>query len=217
MTDAPAPAHEFDWPDRVVIGTLGRPGARTFYLQVRTGPRLVSLALEKQQSALMAEMIDEILDDLMALEGNPHSVPASTPVELVDNDPLDPVQEWFRVGAIGLGWDPTTAQVLMMDDVQGHEAGAAGGVAQTAQRTGTALGLSVVMGAFYGTLGSAEAAASGTPSAVAHAHAASVALLLVGVSWAVTTAIALADLVRRRRRDRAAGVSAGTGRAADAR
>lgn len=109
MSDAPAPAHEFDWPDRVVIGTLGRPGARTFYLQVRTGPRLVSLALEKQQSALMAE----ILDDLMALEGNPHSVPASTPVELVDNDPLDPVQEWFRVGAIGLGWDPTTAQVLI--------------------------------------------------------------------------------------------------------
>ncbi|MFJ4161631.1 DUF3090 domain-containing protein [Micrococcus luteus] len=113
MTDAPAPVHEFDWPDRVVIGTLGRPGARTFYLQVRTGPRLVSLALEKQQSALMAEMIDEILDDLMALEGNPHSVPASTPVELVDNDPLDPVQEWFRVGTIGLGWDPTTAQVLI--------------------------------------------------------------------------------------------------------
>ncbi|CVM07905.1 DUF3090 domain-containing protein [Micrococcus yunnanensis] len=113
MTDAPAPVHEFDWPDRVVIGTLGRPGARTFYLQVRTGPRLVSLALEKQQSALMAEMIDEILDDLMALEGNPHSVPASTPVELVDNDPLGPVQEWFRVGAIGLGWDPTTAQVLI--------------------------------------------------------------------------------------------------------
>ena len=67
MSDAPAPAHEFDWPDRVVIGTLGRPGARTFYLQVRTGPRLVSLALEKQQSALMAEMLDEILDDLMAL------------------------------------------------------------------------------------------------------------------------------------------------------
>lgn len=113
MSDAPAPAHEFDWPDRVVIGTLGRPGARTFYLQVRTGPRLVSLALEKQQSALMAEMLDEILDDLMALEGNPHSVPASTPVGLVDNDPLDPVQEWFRVGAIGLGWDPTTAQVLI--------------------------------------------------------------------------------------------------------
>ena len=63
--------------------------------------------------ALAWGLIDEILDDLMALDGNPHSVPASTPVELVDNDPLDPVQEWFRVGAIGLGWDPTTAQVLI--------------------------------------------------------------------------------------------------------
>ncbi|WP_298711893.1 DUF3090 domain-containing protein [uncultured Micrococcus sp.] len=113
MTETPAHVHEFDWPDRVVIGTVGRPGARTFYLQVRAGARLMSVALEKQQSAIMAEKIDEILDELMALEGNPHSVPASTPVELVDNDPLDPVQEWFRVGAIGLGWDPTTAQVLI--------------------------------------------------------------------------------------------------------
>lgn len=109
----------------------------------------------------------------------------------------------------------TTAQVLMMDDVQGHEAGAAGGVAQTAQRTGTALGLSVVMGAFFAALGSA--AGDGTASAVEYAHAGSAALLMVGVSWLVTTGIAFADLVRRRRRDRAGGVSGGTGRAADAR
>ena len=113
MTESPAHVHEFDWPDRVVIGTIGRPGARTFYLQVRTSGRIASVVLEKQQAEILAEKLDEILDELMALEGNPHSVPASTPVELVDNDPLDPVQEWFRVGAIGLGWDPTTAQVLI--------------------------------------------------------------------------------------------------------
>ncbi|MGW5853867.1 MULTISPECIES: DUF3090 domain-containing protein [Micrococcus] len=113
MTETPAHVHEFDWPDRVVIGTVGRPGARTFYLQVRAGARLMSVALEKQQSAIMAEKIDEILDELMALEGNPHSVPAGTPAELVDNDPLEPVQERFRVGAIGLGWDPSTAQVVV--------------------------------------------------------------------------------------------------------
>ena len=113
MSDAPAHVHEFDWPDRVVIGTIGRPGARTFYLQVRAGSRLMSVALEKEQSAIMAEKIDEILDELMALEGNPHSVPDSTPVELVDNDPLEAVEERFRVGAIGLGWDPSTAQVVV--------------------------------------------------------------------------------------------------------
>lgn len=113
MTDMPAHVHEFDWPDRVVIGTVGRPGARTFYLQVRAGTQIISVALEKQQSAVLAEKIDEILDQLMTVDGNRFSVPTSTPVELVDNDELDAVQEQFRAGAIGLGWDPTTAQVIL--------------------------------------------------------------------------------------------------------
>lgn len=109
----PTRVHEFAWPDRVVVGTIGPPGARTFYLQVRAGTQIVSIALEKQQSALLAEKIDEILDQLSTVEGNPFSVPASTPIELVDNDQLEAVQEQFRTGAVSLGWDPTTAQVVI--------------------------------------------------------------------------------------------------------
>ncbi|MCR1163431.1 MULTISPECIES: DUF3090 domain-containing protein [Micrococcaceae] len=109
----PTRVHEFAWPDRVVIGTIGLPGARTFYLQVRAGKQIVSIAMEKQQSALLAEKIDEILDQLITVGGNPFSVPTGTPIELVDNDPLEPVQEQFRTGAISLGWDPTTAQVVI--------------------------------------------------------------------------------------------------------
>jgi uncharacterized repeat protein (TIGR03847 family) len=109
----PTRVHEFDWPDRVVVGTIGLPGARTFYLQVRAGNQIVSIAMEKQQSALLADKIDEILDQLLTVEGNPHSVPTSTPIELVDNDGLEAVEEQFRTGAMGLGWDPTTAQVVI--------------------------------------------------------------------------------------------------------
>ncbi|MCI0143159.1 DUF3090 domain-containing protein [Arthrobacter bambusae] len=109
----PTRVHEFAWPDRVVVGTIGLPGARTFYLQVRAGTQVVSIALEKQQSALLAEKIDEILDQLITVEGNPFSVPTSTPIELVDNDQLDAVQEQFRTGVMSLGWDPTTAQVVL--------------------------------------------------------------------------------------------------------
>lgn len=105
--------HDFDWPDRAVIGTIGLPGARTFYLQVRSGSRLESIVLEKQQAALLAEKIDAILDELITIEGNPFNAPVSTPPELVDNDQLEPVSELFRAGAMGLGWDPTTAQVLI--------------------------------------------------------------------------------------------------------
>jgi uncharacterized repeat protein (TIGR03847 family) len=109
----PTLVHEFAWPDRVVIGTVGAPGSRTFYLQVRTGKQIVSIALEKQQSAQLAEKIDEILDQLLTLEGNPFSVPTGTPIELVDNDQLEAVEEQFRTGAMTLGWDPTTAQVVI--------------------------------------------------------------------------------------------------------
>lgn len=109
----PTRVHEFDWPDRVVVGTIGLPGARTFYLQVRAGAQLVSIAMEKQQSALLAEKIDEILDQLITVEGNPFSIPTGTPPELVDNDQLEAVQEQFRTGAMSLGWDPSTAQVVI--------------------------------------------------------------------------------------------------------
>lgn len=109
----PTRVHEFAWPDRVVVGTVGVPGARTFYLQVRAGAQIVSVTLEKQQAALLAEKIDEILDQLSTVEGNSFSIPTGTPPELVDNDDLEAVREQFRAGAMSLGWDPTTAQVLI--------------------------------------------------------------------------------------------------------
>ena len=109
----PTRLHEFSWPDRVVIGTIGLPGARTFYLQVRAGAQIVSIALEKQQSAVLAEKIDEMLDQLITVDGNPFSVPTGTPIELVDNDPLEPPLEQFRTGAMTLDWDPTTAQIVV--------------------------------------------------------------------------------------------------------
>ena len=109
----PQPVHDFSWPDRLVIGTIGPPGQRSFYLQVRAGAQLVSVALEKEQSAALATKVDEILDQLMAIEGNPHSVPAGTPDELIDNDPLEEVESRFRTGAMSLGWDPSTAQIVI--------------------------------------------------------------------------------------------------------
>lgn len=110
----PTIVHGFDWPDRIVVGTVGRPGQREFYLQVRDGARLLSVGLEKQQSAALAEKIDEILDELIARGGSALTIPTVTPVELVDNEPLEqPVEPEFRTGALSLGWDPTTAQVVI--------------------------------------------------------------------------------------------------------
>jgi len=118
--------HDFDWPDRLAVGAVGRPGQRTFYLQVRDGSQGLTVSLEKEQSAALADRMDELLDELMAADGNPASIPAQAPDGLDDSDPLDtPIVDQFRVGLITLGWDPSTAQVviealpLMDDDLEG--------------------------------------------------------------------------------------------------
>jgi uncharacterized repeat protein (TIGR03847 family) len=106
--------HEFDPPERFVAGTVGEPGARTFFLQARSGPRVVSVALEKQQVAVLAERIDELLDEVMASSGNETLIPAVAPVTLDDAEPLDqPIDEQFRAGTMTLSWDPALARVVI--------------------------------------------------------------------------------------------------------
>jgi uncharacterized repeat protein (TIGR03847 family) len=106
--------HEFDPPERFVAGTVGEPGARTFFLQARSGPRLVSVALEKQQVAVLAERVDELLDEVMAGTGNDTLIPAVAPVGLDDSEPLEqPIDEQFRAGTMTLSWDPGIARIVI--------------------------------------------------------------------------------------------------------
>jgi uncharacterized repeat protein (TIGR03847 family) len=106
--------HEFDPPERFVAGTVGEPGQRTFFLQARSGARLVSVALEKQQVAVLAERIDQLLDEVMSSGSNPTLIPAVAPVGLEDSDPLEqPIDEQFRAGTMTLSWDPGIARVVI--------------------------------------------------------------------------------------------------------
>jgi uncharacterized repeat protein (TIGR03847 family) len=106
--------HEFDPPERFVAGTVGEPGGRTFFLQARSGQRMVSVALEKQQVAVLAERIDELLDEVMASGGSDTLIPAVAPVDLDDSGPLEqPIDEQFRAGTMTLSWDPGIARVVI--------------------------------------------------------------------------------------------------------
>jgi uncharacterized repeat protein (TIGR03847 family) len=106
--------HGFDPPERFVAGTVGPPGQRTFFLQARSGARVVSVALEKQQVQALAERIDELLDEVMASDLNEAMIPAVAPLGLDDSDPLEqPIQEEFRAGTMTLSWDPTDQRVVI--------------------------------------------------------------------------------------------------------
>ncbi|MEV7429270.1 DUF3090 domain-containing protein [Nocardioides sp. NPDC092400] len=106
--------HGFDPPERFVTGTVGPPGSRTFFLQARSGAKLVSVALEKQQVAALAERVDELLDDVMSSERTSATVPAVAPLDLEDTDPLEqPIEEEFRAGTMTLSWDPDDERVVI--------------------------------------------------------------------------------------------------------
>jgi uncharacterized repeat protein (TIGR03847 family) len=103
--------YAFEPPERFVAGTVGPPGERTFFLQARGGGRLVSVALEKVQVALLAEKLDELLMEAHRRFGVDVPEAAAGPA---DNEPLDtPLDEEFRVGTLGLAFDVDTATVVI--------------------------------------------------------------------------------------------------------
>jgi uncharacterized repeat protein (TIGR03847 family) len=104
------PVYSYDPPERFIAGTVGQPGERTFYLQASAAGRVTSVALEKVQVSLLAERLDELLDEVLRRGG---SDPAE-PVALADDGPLDvPLLEDFRVGAIALAWDRDEERVVI--------------------------------------------------------------------------------------------------------
>jgi uncharacterized repeat protein (TIGR03847 family) len=75
---------------------------------------VVSVALEKQQVAVLAERIDELLDEVMASGASETLIPAVAPVGLEDSAPLEqPIDEQFRAGTMTLSWDPAIARVVI--------------------------------------------------------------------------------------------------------
>src|SRR5262252_3928974 len=84
--------YTYDTPERFVAGTVGQPGQRTFYLQASAAGRVTSVVVEKFQVSLLAERIDELLDEVLS---SPEGAPGATAP--ADDGPLDlPLTEDFR-------------------------------------------------------------------------------------------------------------------------
>ena len=102
--------HVFRQPERFVAGTVGEPGERSFYLQAIEDSRTVSVLLEKQQVSVLAERIGALLTEVTRRFGA--GVPETATG--ADLDPLAvPLEEEFRVGTMGLGWDADSKSIVV--------------------------------------------------------------------------------------------------------
>lgn len=101
----------FSHPQRFVVGTVGQPGERTFFLQVNDGADPVSLLFEKEQASVLAEKVVELLDQVRRAGVE---VPTDADEDLIDTEPLDqPIEPEFRVSSMGIGWDPADETIII--------------------------------------------------------------------------------------------------------
>ena len=104
--------HIFHTPERFVAGTVGEPGERTFYLQAIDDAKVISVQLEKEQVSVLAERLSALLDEVARRLGA--AVPTASEESEVDAEPLrTPVEQEFRVGTMGLGWDMESQAIVV--------------------------------------------------------------------------------------------------------
>ncbi len=102
--------YEFEDVDAFTTGAIGQPGSRVFFLQARHGRQRVAVKCEKQQVSAIAQYLRKVLNDLPP----PDDKPVAAALELVE-----PVEEVFVLGPIGLGYDRATDRlVVQLEEVR---------------------------------------------------------------------------------------------------
>jgi uncharacterized repeat protein (TIGR03847 family) len=95
---------------RVTVGAIGEPGKRTFYLQLRAGGELVSLAVEKEQVRALTERLNEVFA----------RVPAPALSKLPDMALEEPIREMWRIGFMTITYsqDEKSFEVSLVELVE---------------------------------------------------------------------------------------------------
>ena len=91
--------------DSFIVGTIGQPGEREFYLQARFQGAVHSFAIDKLQVSALADRIAMLIGELKAADYRFENV-ISVPLEL----PLIPE---FQIGVIGIVWLGESEQVSL--------------------------------------------------------------------------------------------------------
>jgi uncharacterized repeat protein (TIGR03847 family) len=101
--------YEFTTPERFVAGTVGEPGERAFYLQIRDSSRLFSVAVEKAQVQGMASRLEVMIAEIR--KSNPLIAIEKLPT---DDAPLEsPIDSEFQIGAMSLAWDEDSKSICV--------------------------------------------------------------------------------------------------------
>lgn len=88
-----------------IVGTIGQPGEREFFLQAKYHSGIHSFAIEKGQVIALADRIALLIGELKAADYRfENIIPINLEVPLIPE---------FQIGVIGIVWLPDTEQLLL--------------------------------------------------------------------------------------------------------
>ncbi len=90
--------------DKLTVGAVGEPGRRVFVLQARQASQVVTLKLEKSQTAALAAYLDRLLEDLP-------DPTLDLPEDLDLEEPTEP--EWV-IGSLGVAYDEALDRLVLV-------------------------------------------------------------------------------------------------------
>ena len=102
--------------DRLIIGTIGAPGEREFYLQYQRGDLIQSFAMEKGQAAALAERMAELIREVRRRHGL-----RGKPLVADDGPLVTPVESEFTIVEMSLSWEEAD-EVILLEASDGGEA-----------------------------------------------------------------------------------------------
>ena len=101
---------EIDWDDTdgFTAGVVGPQGRRVFFLQARRSGQVVSLKVEKQQMAGLAEFLDGLMGDLPPTD--------ERTLEVIDANVRfeDPGEADWVVGSLGVTYQQSTDRLVLI-------------------------------------------------------------------------------------------------------
>lgn len=98
---------DLDPVEWITADAVGEVGDRTFFIQGRSGTRVVALLVEKQQVAALCNLIEQLLERVSSEHG------PETETDMEAPGLQEPLVPEFRVGQIGVGYDAERDLVLL--------------------------------------------------------------------------------------------------------
>src|SRR5664279_3818635 len=94
---------EFARPDRFVAGAAGEGEQRRFYIQIREGSLLATVAISRGQLTMLALHLGTVLDEV----SRPGAADTGPRAAVVHSGPLEvPLFALFSANELPVGWDP---------------------------------------------------------------------------------------------------------------